>query len=82
MEDLHLLKYIFMQEDNMCKLDLKDVYFCIPFAQTSKKYVGFIAQMPFTNLFVYILAWALLRGFFTKPMKVPVSLFGKIMIKQ
>ena len=30
MEGLHLLREILEQGDNLCKLDLKDAYFCVP----------------------------------------------------
>lgn len=41
MEGLHCLKNILQPGDFMYKIDLKDVYFSIPLAQNSQKYVRF-----------------------------------------
>ena len=41
MEGLHLLKEILEQGNYLCKLDLKDAYFCVPLNKQSKEYVLF-----------------------------------------
>ena len=41
MEGLHLLKEILGRSDDLCKLDLKDAYFCVLLNKQSRKYVRF-----------------------------------------
>ena len=41
MEGLHLLKEMLEQGDYLCKLGLKDSYFCVPLNKQSRKYVRF-----------------------------------------
>ena len=40
-EGLHLLKEILEQDDYLCKLDCKDVRFCVPLNKQSRKYLHF-----------------------------------------
>ena len=42
MEGLHLLSGVICSSDYLAKLDLKDAYFTVPLAETSKKYLRFI----------------------------------------
>ena len=41
MEGLHLLKNMLKEKDYMCKIDLKDAYFCVPPHQKYHKYIRF-----------------------------------------
>ena len=41
MAGLQNLRYLLQDGDYMCKLDLKDVYYCVPLQKNSKKYVRF-----------------------------------------
>ena len=41
MEGLHLLKEILERGDYLCKLNLKDAYFCVPLNKQSRKCVRF-----------------------------------------
>ena len=41
MEGLHLLKDLLRQNDFMCKVDLKDAYFCIPLQRNHQKFLPF-----------------------------------------
>ena len=39
MEGLHLLKDLLKEKDFMCKIDLKDAYFCVPLHPEHRKYI-------------------------------------------
>jgi len=41
MEGLHLLKDLLKEKDYMCKVDLKDAYFCVPLHPRHRKYIRF-----------------------------------------
>ena len=41
MEGLHLLKDLLRQTDFMCKVDLKDSYFCIPLQRNHQNILPF-----------------------------------------
>ena len=45
MKGLHLLKEILKQGDSLCKLDLKDAYFCIASNKQSRKNVLFVWEV-------------------------------------
>ena len=51
---IHLLKEILEQGDYLCKLDLKEAYFCVPLNKQSRKYVHF-EWVPCKNSFVCVL---------------------------
>ena len=41
MEGLHLLKDVLRENDFMCKVDLKDAYFCVPLHRNHRKFLRF-----------------------------------------
>ena len=43
------------QNDFLCKLDLKDAYFCIPLGEKSKSNSGFFGKETCTNLCACVL---------------------------
>ena len=54
MEGLNLLQSMLQEKDFMCKLDLKDAYFCVPLKKESWKYVRFqweVTLYEFLSLF-------------------------------
>ena len=54
MEGLNLLQSMLQEKDFMCKLDLKDAYFCVPLKKESRKYVRFqweVTLYEFLSLF-------------------------------
>ena len=61
----------------MCKLDLKDAYFCIPLAEESKKFVRFVGGRPI-SIHVSMLSTCsrLLR--FQKLLKIPIAFLSRI----
>ena len=40
-EDLNAVKDVLQQNDYMCKIDLKDAYFCIPLHRSSQRFKRF-----------------------------------------
>ena len=61
----------------MCKLDLKDAYFCIPLAEESKKFVRFVGGRPI-SIHVSMLSTCsrLLR--FQKLLKISIAFLPRI----
>ena len=41
MEGLHCLKFLPVQDDLLCKTDLKEAYFSVPLNKNSQKFVRF-----------------------------------------
>lgn len=41
MEGIHMVKELLEKQDYMCKLDLKDAYFCVPVKQSQRKFLKF-----------------------------------------
>ena len=41
-EDLNAVKYLLQRNDYMCKIDLKDAYFCIPLHRSSQRFIHFL----------------------------------------
>lgn len=55
MKELHLLKNLLKEGDLMCKLDLKDAYFCIPLSKHSGKFVRFYWEgIPYESCISYL----------------------------
>ena len=77
MEGLHLLKEILARGDYLCKLDLKDAYFCVPLNKQSRKYVRFEWEGSLYEF--YGLGPA--PWLFSKLIKVTVSILRKLYIR-
>ena len=78
MEGLHFLNEVLLEGNSMCKLDLKDAYFCVPLNKKSRKYLEFLWS---SNLYEFIRLYYGLgpaSGVFTTLLSIPVGLFHQI----
>ena len=75
MEGLHPLKENLEQGDYLCKLDIKDPYFCVPQNKYSKKYV----RLKWEGSLYFCLCFGLgtTPRLFTKLIKVLISILRK-----
>ena len=81
MEDLQNLKHMLQKGDYMCKLDLKDAYFSVPFEKNSKQFVHFRWS---GNMYEFLCLWFGLGPaprIFTKLLKVSMTILRRINIK-
>ena len=81
MEGFHLLKEILEQSNYLCKLDLKEAYFCIPLNKQSRKYVRFEWGGFPVEFLCLCFGCGPASRLFTKLIKVPVSIFRKLYIR-
>ena len=81
MEGLNLLQNMLQTGEYMCKLDLKDAYFCVPLKTESRKYVRF--QWEETLYEHLCLGFGLGPAplIFTEILKVPISLLKWLQIR-
>ncbi|XP_057294612.1 uncharacterized protein LOC130623139 [Hydractinia symbiolongicarpus] len=78
MEGLHLIQEMIQEGDYMCKIDLKDAYFCVPLHQRSRKYVRFQWQGNLYEFLCMCFGLGPAPRIFTKLMKIPISILRKI----
>ena len=75
------VKHMFQKNDFMCKLDLKDAYFCMPLHKNSRKFV----ELHWSgNLYQFIcLCFGLgpAPRIFTKFLKIPMAILRRINIR-
>ena len=81
METLKDVKNILQKGDFMVKIDLKDAYFAIPLHQTSKKFVRFEWEGSLYEFQCLMFGLGPAPRFFTKILKVPISLLRRLQIK-
>ena len=81
MEGLHLLKEILERGDYLCKLDLRDAYFCVPLNKQSRKYVRLEWEGSLYEFFCLCFGLGLAPRLFTKLIKVPISILCKLYIR-
>ena len=81
METLKDVKNILQKDDFMVKIDLKDAYFAIPLHQTSKKFVRFEWEGSLYEFQCLMFGLGPAPRFFTKILKVPISLLRRLQIK-
>ena len=80
MEDLHCLRFLPEQDDLLCKVDLKEVYFSVPFNKYSQKFVRFQwSDNLYEFLCLFFELGPALRTF-TKSLKVPIALLRRVNI--
>ena len=80
MEGLHCLKYMLRKGDFMCKLDLKDAYFCLPLHQQSQKYVRFLWEGSLYQFLCLCFGLGPAPRVFTKLLKVPMAVLRRLNI--
>ena len=72
MESLQSLRDIFKPGDFMCKLDLKDAYFCIPLAEELKKFVRLYWERDLYQFLCLCFGLPSVRYVVTKLLKIPI----------
>ena len=75
MKGLNLLQNMLQKGDYMCKLDLKDAYFCVPLKKESGKYVRFQWEVTLYEFLCLCFGLGPASLIFTKILKVQISLF-------
>ena len=81
MERLNLLQNMLQKGDYMCKLDLKDAYFCVPLKKESRKYVRFQWEGTLYEFLCLCFGLGPAPLIFTKILKVPISLLRRLQIR-
>ena len=81
MEGLHLLKVMLQEKDYMCKVDLKDAYFCIPLHQTARKYVRFQWKGNIYQFLCLCFGLGPAPRLFTKLLKIPIALMRRLNVR-
>ena len=78
MGDLHFINDLLQQNDYMCKIDLKDAYFCVPLQRSSWRFMRFRSE---GNLYEFLhLGFGLgpVPNTFTKSMKIPMAVLHRL----
>ena len=78
MEGLHLLKDLLKENDYMCKIDLKDVYFCVPLHTSQRKYIRFQWEGQLYEFLCLCFGLGPAPRIFTKLMKIPISVLRRM----
>ena len=81
MEGLHLLKDMLKEKEYMCKIDLKDAYFCVPLHQKHRKYIRFCWEGQLYEFFCLCFGLGLAPRIFTKLLKIPIATLRRINIR-
>ena len=63
MKGFHLLNDMLKEKDYMCKIHLKDAYFCVHWIKNIRSTFGFVGKVSYLNSFVYGLARGHLHKF-------------------
>ena len=66
--------------DYMCKLDLKDAYFCLPLKEQSRKYLRFQWEGTLFEFLRLCFSLGPASINFTKFLKVPISLLRRLQV--
>ena len=81
MEGLNLLQNILQKGDYMCKLDLKDAYFCVSLKKEPRKYVRFRWEGTLYKFLCLCFDLGSAPLIFIKILKVPISLLRRLQIR-
>ena len=81
MEGPHLLKVMLQEKDYLCKVDLKDAYFCIPLHQTARKYVRFQWKGNIYQFLCLCFGLGPAPRLFTKLLKIPIALMRRLNVR-
>lgn len=74
---LHFLKYMLEENNFLCKIDLKDVYFLV---LLSKQYRSHVRFVWWGSLFEFLYLYLGLPKIFAKLMKIPIALLRSLNI--
>ena len=78
MESLQSLRDILKKGDFMCKLDLKDAYFCIPFAEELEKFMRFYRERDLYQFLCLCFGLASAHYIFKKLLKILIAFLRRI----
>ena len=78
MEGLHLLKDLLKPVDVMCKLDLKDAYFSVPFQESSQQFVRFQWDHKIDQFLCLCFGLGPAPRIFTNLMKIPIAILRRL----
>ncbi len=78
MEGLHLLKEMLQEKDYMCKIDLKDAYFCLLLHPMHTKFVRFQWEGQIYEFLFLCFGLGPAPRLFTKLLKVPIALIRRL----
>ena len=81
MEGLQNLRYLLQEGDYMCKLDLKDAYYCVPLQKNSRKYVRFHWSGNLYEFLCLCFGLGLAQQILTNSLKVPFAILHRINIR-
>ena len=81
MEGLHLIKDLLRQNYFMCKLNLKDAYFCLPLHRKHQKFIRFQWKGNIYEFFCLFFGPGPAPQTFTKLSKIPIAILRWIQIR-
>ena len=81
MEGLHCLKYLLEENDFLCKIDLKDVYFSGQLCLSSRKFGRFAWSGHLYEFLCLCFGLGLAPRIFSKLLKVPIALLRRLNIR-
>ena len=81
MEGLHSLKDMLKEKNYMCKIDLKDPYFCVPLHQKHRKYIQFCWEGQLSKFLCICFGLGPAPQIFTKLLKIPIAILRRINIR-
>ena len=81
MEGLHLLKDLLRENNFMCKVDLKDAYFCVPLHRNHQKFLRFQWKGNFYEFLCLCFGLGPAPRILTKLLKIPIAVLRRIQIK-
>ena len=78
---LYCLKFLLEQNDFLCKIDLKNVYFAIPLSKQSSKHVRFKCSGNLYKFLRFCFGLEPAPNAFTKLLKIPIALLRRTNIR-
>ena len=81
MEGLHLLKDLMREKDFMCKVDLKDAYFCVPLYRNHQKFLRLQWKGNIYEFLCLYFGLGPALRIFTKLLKIPIAVLRRIQIR-
>ena len=81
MEGLHLLKDLLRETNVMCKVDLKDAYFCVPLHRNHQKFLRLQWKGNFYEFLCLCFGLGPAPRIFTKLLKILIAVLRRIQIR-